>query len=38
MMVGMVLGAHLGPESLPQEWMSQLRKRESILKLLTKIP
>ena len=37
MIVGMLLGAYLGPESLHQEWMSQLRKREPILKLLAKI-
>jgi len=37
MMVGMVLGAHLGPESLPEEWLSQIKKREKILELLEKI-
>jgi ADP-ribosylglycohydrolase len=37
MMVGMVLGAHLGPESLPQEWISQLRKEGEILKLLAMV-
>lgn len=37
MMVGMVLGAYLGLESLPQEWLSQLRKGDQILELLAKI-
>jgi ADP-ribosylglycohydrolase len=38
MIVGMVLGAYLGPESLPQEWVTQLRKEGEILKLLDKVP
>jgi ADP-ribosylglycohydrolase len=38
MIVGMVLGAHLGEKSLPQEWISSLKKREAILKLLSTIP
>jgi ADP-ribosylglycohydrolase len=37
MMVGMVLGARLGTESLPQEWISQLRNRDRIAELLGKI-
>jgi ADP-ribosylglycohydrolase len=37
MMVGMVLGAHLGPESIPQEWVSELRKKEQITELLEKL-
>jgi ADP-ribosylglycohydrolase len=36
MMVGMVLGAHLGPESIPQEWVSELREKEQITELLEK--
>jgi ADP-ribosylglycohydrolase len=38
MLVGMVLGAYLGPECIPQEWLSELRKRKQIMELLTKIP
>jgi ADP-ribosylglycohydrolase len=38
MLVGMVLGAHLGPESIPQEWLSELRKKKQIMELLIKIP
>jgi ADP-ribosylglycohydrolase len=37
MMVGMVLGAHLGPESIPQEWLSELKKREHITELLGRL-
>ena len=37
MMTGMVLGASLGPESLPKDWLDNLKKRDDILKLLTKI-
>ena len=37
MMVGMVLGAHLGPESIPQEWLSELKKREHITALLARL-
>ena len=36
-MVGMVLGAHLGKDSLPDEWGSGLIKREEIVALLEKI-
>ena len=36
MMVGMVLGAQLGKECIPEEWLSQLRKRDQILELLDK--
>lgn len=38
MLVGMVLGAHLGWESLPKEWVSELVKREDIETLLDQIP
>ncbi len=38
MIVGMVLGAHLGEKSLPHEWLSSLKKKEEILKLLRRIP
>jgi ADP-ribosylglycohydrolase len=37
MMVGMVLGAHPGPKSLPEEWISGMRKKARILQLLQKI-
>jgi ADP-ribosylglycohydrolase len=38
MIVGMVLGAHLGPESLPLELVSQLAVKEKIEALLDRIP
>jgi len=38
MVVGMVLGAHLGEKSLPQEWLSSMKKKQEILKLLNTIP
>jgi ADP-ribosylglycohydrolase len=38
MLVGMVLGAHLGPESLPIEWVSELADREKIEILLDLVP
>jgi ADP-ribosylglycohydrolase len=34
MMVGMVLGAHLGKGSLPEEWIAGLKKGEEIKSLL----
>jgi ADP-ribosylglycohydrolase len=37
MMVGMVLGAHLGAKSLPVEWVSGLKRRNEILALIEKI-
>jgi hypothetical protein len=37
MAVGMVLGAHLGEEGLPRQWISGLKRREQILDLLDKI-
>jgi ADP-ribosylglycohydrolase len=37
MLVGMVLGAYLGPESIPQEWLSELKKREHITELLGRL-
>jgi len=36
MMVGMVLGAHLGMDALPPAWLSELNKGEQILALLEK--
>jgi len=38
MIVGMVLGAHLGEKSLPREWLSSMKKMQQILKLLSTIP
>jgi ADP-ribosylglycohydrolase len=37
MIVGMVLGAYLGEEALPAEWLSGLKKGTQILKLLERI-
>jgi ADP-ribosylglycohydrolase len=34
MMVGMVLGAHLGTDSLPKAWISDLKKGKQILELI----
>lgn len=38
MFVGMILGAHLGQESIPEKWVSELVKREEIEALLEQIP
>jgi ADP-ribosylglycohydrolase len=38
MIVGMVLGAHLGDKHLPQEWVLSLKKGKDILRLLDEIP
>ncbi len=38
MVVGMVLGAHLGEEALPGQWVSDLQRRGEILDLLDKLP
>jgi ADP-ribosylglycohydrolase len=35
--VGMVLGAHLGDEGLPKEWVSGLKKEDDIIRLLDQI-
>ncbi|MEW6664627.1 MAG: ADP-ribosylglycohydrolase family protein [Thermodesulfobacteriota bacterium] len=37
MIVGMVLGAYLGQESLPVEWMEDLKKAEEIRRYLEKL-
>ena len=37
MMAGMVLGAHSGAGSLPEEWVSALRKEQQIAQLLLKL-
>jgi len=33
----MVLGAHLGLDSIPAEWLHALKKKERILTLLEKL-
>ncbi len=38
MAVGMVLGAHLGWEGIPPGWLSALRKRDEIQRLLDAVP
>jgi ADP-ribosylglycohydrolase len=38
MAVGMVLGARLGWEGIPSEWLSALKKKDEIRKLLDAIP
>lgn len=38
MVVGMVLGAHLGEEALPGQWVSGLQRGGEILDLLDKLP
>jgi ADP-ribosylglycohydrolase len=37
MMVGMLLGAHLGDEGVPEDWITQLKERDKIMHLLEKI-
>lgn len=37
LMVGMVLGAHLGDKGLPKEWVSGLRRGADILRLLKQL-
>jgi ADP-ribosylglycohydrolase len=37
MVVGMVLGAHLGPDAIPDEWLTALKQRQRILELLDRI-
>jgi ADP-ribosylglycohydrolase len=37
MMAGMLIGAYQGPESLPTDWLSGLRKRKEITALLDRI-
>jgi hypothetical protein len=36
-MVGMVLGAYLGSQSLPDEWISGLKQEKEIRSLIDKI-
>lgn len=37
LMVGMILGAHLGMEAIPEEWLSEMRAAEKIKSLLRKM-
>ena len=37
MIVGMVLGAHLGPAGLPQQWLNELKKNERISALIERL-
>jgi hypothetical protein len=37
MAVGLILGAHLGKEHLPEDWLTDLRKGEEIKNLLSQI-
>ena len=37
LMVGMVLGAHLGDQGLPKEWVSELKRGADIFRLLQQI-
>jgi ADP-ribosylglycohydrolase len=37
MVAGMVLGAHLGPDSIPGAWLAALKQREHIVALLDRI-
>jgi len=37
MLVGMVLGAYLGMESLPRQWIDGLKKKDNILKLIKEL-
>ena len=37
MAVGMVLGAHLGMEGIPEQWLAELAPSREILGLLEKI-
>lgn len=37
MVVGMVLGAHLGPTAIPGEWLSGMKAKDEILQLLEKL-
>jgi ADP-ribosylglycohydrolase len=37
MLVGMVIGAFLGEEGLPSDWLSQFKYREKVLKYLSRV-
>ncbi len=36
--VGMILGAHLGPDAIPGQWLQDLRQHDHIIGLLAQIP
>ncbi len=38
MMTGMILGAHLGPDALPERWISEMVRADEIRSLLDRIP
>jgi ADP-ribosylglycohydrolase len=38
MMVGMVLGAHLGTGAIPEDWLNDLNQKNQIFKLIEQIP
>jgi ADP-ribosylglycohydrolase len=37
MIVGMVLGAYSGMESLPRQWIDELDKKDRVLKLIDEL-
>jgi ADP-ribosylglycohydrolase len=37
LIVGMVLGAHLGIEAIPQNWIDELKAHQEIIDLMEKI-
>jgi ADP-ribosylglycohydrolase len=37
LLVGMVLGAYLGPEAIPPEWLHEMKARRRISDMLEKI-
>jgi ADP-ribosylglycohydrolase len=36
--VGMVLGAHLGMEAIPEHWLTEMRSYDHIVELLDQLP
>jgi ADP-ribosylglycohydrolase len=36
-MVGMILGAHLGIDAIPQKWLSELKSYQEIVDLMDQI-
>jgi ADP-ribosylglycohydrolase len=37
LLVGLILGAHLGMEAIPPEWLSDMKAYTSIIQMLSKI-
>jgi ADP-ribosylglycohydrolase len=37
LLVGMVLGAHLGMDAIPQEWLTDLKAYSEVMELLDKM-